>query len=81
MRLNEIVGLKLRNILYDSKRIIVENSGSGPTKSRKVRSIPLNENLEKILKKHETISTEEGNPSEYVFPDVYGEMRGKTLCT
>ena len=69
MRLNEIVGLKWRSVLYDSKRIIVESSGAGPTKSRKVRSIPLNENLEDILNGYK-------NESEYVFPDEEGNMKG-----
>lgn len=70
MRLHEIVGLKWRNILYDSKRIIVESSGEGPTKSRKVRPIPINKKLEEII-----ISLHKKD-SEYVFPTDEGKMRG-----
>ncbi len=77
MRLKEIAGLTWRNVLYDSKQIIVEKSGSGPTKSRKVRSIPLNRNLEDILHDHNPTITEECNKSEFVFPDEYGNMRAR----
>ncbi len=70
MRLYEIIGLRWQNVLYDSRRIVVESSGSGPTKSRKVRYVPLNKNLEEILRQ-----TDFGK-SEYVFPDEYGNMRG-----
>jgi len=70
MRLYEIIGLKWQNVLYDSRRIVVESSGTGPTKSRKVRYIPLNKNLEEIL------SQLDSRKSEYVFPDEEGNMRG-----
>jgi len=59
-----------------ANEFIVESSGSGPTKSRRVRSIPLYKKLEDILKEHNPILLKEGNYSEYVFPDEYGNMRG-----
>ena len=73
MRAGGIIGLKKQNVNLKKLVIKVLQGKEGPTKSRKVRSIPMN--LEEILDDHNPTITEESNASEYVFPDEYGNMR------
>lgn len=69
MRVSEIVSLEWKDVDLERRVIRVERSGDGTTKSKKVRYIPINSNLLKVL-------ADCDKESELVFPDENGEMRG-----
>ncbi len=70
MRVGEIVALKWKDVDLERRIITVEKSRSGATKSRKVRHIPLNSRLLKVL-----AELKRKAESGFVFPDANGEMR------
>lgn len=74
MRAGEIYGLKWKNVDLEREIITVESSRDGPTKSRKVRHIPINRGLERVLR-----DQEKRNESEYVFPGENGEMHYRDM--
>lgn len=70
MRVGEIVALKWQDVDFERRVIRIEKSGRGTTKSRKIRYIPVNSRLLKVLA--ELRMKEE---SELVFPNGNEGMR------
>lgn len=77
MRVGEIISLKKGKVNLEKLVIEVDKSLEGPTKSRKVRYIPIHTELAEVLKK-----TIDKNKGEYVFPkNKRGEKRGRDFRT
>ena len=70
MRVGEIVGLRRIDVDLERRMIRVERSGSGTTKSKRLRYVPINSRLLPILR--ECLKC---GDSEHVFPDEKGRMR------
>jgi site-specific recombinase XerD len=70
MRLGEILNLKWESVDITSKVILVKNDGAFTTKSKKERTIPINENLLNILTLRQ--SKLNGVFSNYVFKNSKG---------
>ena len=70
MRVGEIVALKWADVDLEKRVIRVERSGSGTTKSRRMRYIPINARLLEVMRK-----MSESGSGELVFPDRNGGMR------
>ncbi len=74
MRAGEIYGLTWENVDLERGIITVESSREGPTKSRRVRYIPINGKLRPILEQLPS-----RGQSEYVFPGPDGGMLYRDL--
>jgi integrase len=70
MRKGEMLALEWGDVDLERKLIRVERSGQGSTKSKKVRYVPINSGLLKVLRNLK--SRKEG---KLVFPDEKGKMR------
>lgn len=76
MRYGEIIALRKKNVDLKRGIICVERSANGSTKSRKVRYIPINSKLMKVLEEQM-----KKTDSELVFPDENGQMRSTDFRT
>jgi len=74
MRAGEVYGLKWENVDLDRGIITVESSRDGPTKSRRVRYIPINPKLKIVLEAHRG-----KQDSDYVFPGPDGKMHYRDM--
>jgi integrase len=70
MRKGEIVALEWEDVDLERKLIRIERSGKGSTKSKKVRYVPINSRLLKVL-----LDLKSRNDGKLVFPDEKGRMR------
>lgn len=69
LRQGELAGLRWDDVAFDGRLITVQRSYSAPTKSGRVRYVPLFDVLLPVL-----TSWQKKNSSPYVFPNQYGEM-------
>jgi len=67
LRRGEVLGIRIRNIDLENKRILIENSYDGPTKSGKKRYVPVSSELEKELVRE----LNKDNHREKLFPKEF----------
>jgi integrase len=74
MRIGEIIALKWKDIDTEKRIIRIERSTGKTTKSRKVRYVPINSKLLKVL-----IECRKNGNGDLVFPNKQGGMRSRDL--
>ena len=76
MRLGELLNLRWSDIDFSSKRILIQNSESFTTKSKRSRVVPISEDLLRLLTdRKENIRTE----SDLAFPNSHGRKLNETV--
>jgi integrase len=69
LRAGELAGLRWEDVRFDNRLIIVQRSFDGPTKSGKIRHVPIMDSLLSMLREWRMMS-----PGEWVFPNEKGNM-------
>ena len=72
LRAGEAASLKVRNIDLMNRTARIVDGGTGQTKTRKVRSVPIPRSLVDELAAHMAAWSDPANPDAYVFANNYG---------
>lgn len=79
-RLNEILNLQWKDLKLNEKFIIIRNKGNFKTKTGKIRTIPISENLFRLIT---SVKVDKGgyNKDDLIFPNDKGKVYSKSYIS